>query len=105
MAELTEKLAESIEEVSARKEEAQKAESLLKDTQSKLSSKSQGLEVANGTIKDLKARTGSLEGSREAIEAREQHLSKDLDTTIALTCIKKFRENKRKNAWMFMNKG
>ena len=75
MVELTKKLVGSTEEILALKEEVQKAKFILKDIQSQLSSKSQGLEVANGTIKDLKARIGSLEGSMESIEAREQQLS------------------------------
>ena len=78
--ELTEKLAGSTGEVSTLKEEVQKAESLSKDPQSQLSSKSQGLEVANGANEDLKARIVSLESSMESVETREQLLSKDLET-------------------------
>jgi hypothetical protein len=50
VAKLTEELAGSAKEVTTLKEEVQKAEILLKDVQSQLSSKSQGLETANGTI-------------------------------------------------------
>ena len=79
VAKLMEQLAGSTREVSALKEEAQKAEILLKEVKSQLSSKSQGLETANGTIEDLKARVSSLEGSMESIKGREQVLSKDLE--------------------------
>nr|XP_020166791.1 uncharacterized protein LOC109752307 [Aegilops tauschii subsp. strangulata] len=77
---LTEELAGSTKEVATLKEEVQKVETLLKDTQSKLSSKGQDLGTANSTIENLKARIGSLESSVESSGAREQQLTKDLDT-------------------------
>ena len=63
------------------REEVQKAETLLKDIQSQLSSKSQGLEDANNTIKDLKARIDTMEISAVSSGAREQQLTKDMDTS------------------------
>ena len=63
VAKLIEELAGSAKEGVALKEEAQKAEILLKEVQSQLSSKSQGHETANGTIEDLMAMIGTLESS------------------------------------------
>ena len=81
MAKLTEELVGSAKEVMTYKEEAQKEEILLRDIQSQLSSKSQGLEDANNTIKDLKARIDTMEISAVSSGAREQQLTKDMDTS------------------------
>lgn len=80
MAKLIEELAGSTKEVATLKEEVRKAEILLKDVQSQLSSKSQDLETTNGTIEDLKARNwhpGELGGIQRA---REKQLAMDLNT-------------------------
>ncbi|XP_044339216.1 nuclear matrix constituent protein 1 [Triticum aestivum] len=66
VAKLMEELAGSTKETTALKEEAQKAKTLLKEVQSKLSSKSQDLETANCSIDDFKARIGTLESSIES---------------------------------------
>lgn len=80
VAKLNEELAGSAKEGETLKEEARKVEALLNDVRSQLSSKDQGLADANGTIKELKARIGSLESSMESTNAREKQLANDLDT-------------------------
>ena len=78
----------------ALKEEARKAEILLADVPSQLSSKTQSVHSANDTIKDMKARIGTLEGTAQSIESRQRLLSKDLDTAKRL---QKDEEDKLKN--------
>nr|XP_020156483.1 uncharacterized protein LOC109741810 [Aegilops tauschii subsp. strangulata] len=80
VAKLNEDLVKSTKKVEALKEEAQQAEIHLADVQSQLSSKTQSLETATGSITDMKARIGSLEQSAESLESRQQLLSKDLET-------------------------
>ena len=55
MAKLSEVLAESAKEVTTLKEEAEKAETLLKEVQLQLCSKSQNLETTNSAINAMKA--------------------------------------------------
>lgn len=71
VAKLVEDLAGSAKEIVALKEEAQKAETLLKEMQSQLSYRSRDLDTANGTIADVKARLGTLESRIESAGARE----------------------------------
>jgi chromosome segregation ATPase len=78
VAKLTEELAGSAKETTALKEDAQKAEILLKEVQSQLSSKSQDLDTANGVITDMKAWLGTLESRIESADVREKQLMKDL---------------------------
>ena len=81
---MTEDLAGSNKETAALKEEAQKAETTLKEVQSQLSSNSQDLDTANGTITDMKARIGTLEYEIESAVAHEKLLMKDLDNAKTL---------------------
>ena len=62
--------------------------------QSQLSSKNQDLDIANGSITDLKGRIDTLESTIESSEARQQQLSKDLDTS---RCLRKDAKDKMAN--------
>nr|XP_020188977.1 fibrinogen- and Ig-binding protein-like [Aegilops tauschii subsp. strangulata] len=75
---LAEDLVGSNKEIVALKEEAQKAETTLKEVQSQLSSKSQDLDTANSTVSGIKARLGSLEKEIESTSCREELLMTDL---------------------------
>jgi len=58
----------------ALKEETQKVETILKEVQSQLSSRSQDLDTTNGAITDMKARLGFLDKEIESTDAREKLL-------------------------------
>ena len=76
---MTEDLARSSKEILALKEEARKAEATLEGVQSQLSSKSQDLDTANGTISNMKARVGSLEKDRKSATWCKKFLMADLN--------------------------
>ena len=67
-----EDLAGNAKDLEALKEEARKAEILLAEVRTQLSSKTQSLEAANNDVSDLTARIGTLESSAESLESRQQ---------------------------------
>jgi hypothetical protein len=84
VAKLTEELAGSAKEAAALKEEAQKAEILMKEVQLQLPSKGQAFDTANDTITGMKARLGTLERMIESAVVHEKQLIRDLENTRVL---------------------